>query len=664
MFKFIANRLQNKLILAFVLVLLIPTTIIAVYTIVTETNTLLAPYRTDEVGLVQSQAAAIGVTIDRAKNALLYLAQSPVTTHYVDSLATGQGDAAYKADFTIPAFKSFLQNSDKSLYKDVRILDKTGQEIIRVDNSGGVPVLIPDSELENKLTRPFFIEAANLPLGNVYGSGLDLNTTKGKIDVPYLPVIRYSTPLFAKDGTFVGVMVIKMFADAVLAPIHADDPGEHVVLVDSKGAYWLNPDSRRLYGQLVQNDATLQRDQPSDAQTILSTADDAILASKDRPDLAQVYVHVTLPGDTTPSWTIIHQQPIGNVFNEVNQVRNVVFGITALSLFIAILAVLFITRRVVQPIIELSVAAEEISLGTLNPPMPPVRNGDEIGQLTTAFHTMTGNLQISYESLARRATEMETVATVSANAASILDLDVLLQTVSDLTKDNFGLYHAHVYLLDETGQKLVLKAGAGEPGRIMKSQGRSIELSNPYSLVARAGRTRQGVIINDVTKVSDFLPNPLLPNTRAEMAVAMVVGDELIGVLDVQADTIDRFAETDAQVMNTLAHQVAVAVGTARAYVAEESNRRHAERLASELQTVAKVSAAAATSLNKDELLQNVTNLVKSSFNLYHAHIYLLDETGEKLVLSAGAGEAGRIMKSEGRTIALSNLVQMWARPD
>src|SRR5260221_11866357 len=235
-----------------------------------------------------------------------------------------------------------------------------------------------------------------------------------------------------------------------------------------------------------------------------------------------------MPGDTKASWTIIHQQPIGNVFNEVNQVRNVVFGITAVSLFIAILAVLFITRRVVQPIIELSVAAEEISLGNLNAPIPPVRNGDEIGQLTTAFHTMTGNLKTSYESLARRATEMETVATVSANAASILDLDVLLQTVSDLTKDNFDLYHAHVYLLDETGEKLVLKAGAGEPGRIMKSQGRSIELSNPDSLVARAGRTRQGVIITDVSKVSEFLPNPLLPHTGAKLAVPMLVADELV----------------------------------------------------------------------------------------------------------------------------------------
>src|SRR5260221_3047930 len=191
MFKFIANRLQNKLILAFVLVLLIPTSIIAVYTIVTQTNTQIATYRTDEVGLVQSQAAAIGITVDRAKNALLYLAQSPVTTHYVDTLATGQGDAAFKTDFTVPLLKSFLQNSDKSLYKDVRILDKTGQEIIRVDNSGGVPVLIPDSELENKSTRPYFIEAAKLPLENVYGRGLDVNTPKGTIVVPDLQVFSY-----------------------------------------------------------------------------------------------------------------------------------------------------------------------------------------------------------------------------------------------------------------------------------------------------------------------------------------------------------------------------------------------------------------------------------------------------------------------------------------
>src|SRR5258708_12071945 len=287
MFKFIANRLQNKLILAFVLVLLIPTTIIAVYTIVTETNTLIATYRNDEIGLIQSQAAAIGVTVDQSKNALLYLSQSPATTHYADTLATGQGDAAYKAEFTIPALESFLQNSDKSLYKDVRILDKKGQEIIRVDNSGGVPVLIPDSELENKSTRPYFIEAAKLSLGKLYGSGLDLNTTLGKIDIPYLPVIRYSTPLYAKDGTFVGVMVIKMFAATVLAPVHADDPGENALLIDTKGAYWLNPDTSKLYGQLVQNDASIQRDQPSYSQTILSTADDAILGSKDRPDLGQ-----------------------------------------------------------------------------------------------------------------------------------------------------------------------------------------------------------------------------------------------------------------------------------------------------------------------------------------------------------------------------------------
>src|SRR5260370_16676737 len=121
-------------------------------------------------------------------------------------------------------------------------------------------------------------------------------------------------------------MVIKMFAATVLAPVHADDPGENALLVDTKGAYWLNPDTSKLYGQLVQNDASIQRDQPSDAQTILSTADDAILGSKDRPDLGQIYVHVTLPGDPTPSWTIIHQQPISNRFREVNHVRNLVIA--------------------------------------------------------------------------------------------------------------------------------------------------------------------------------------------------------------------------------------------------------------------------------------------------------------------------------------------------
>ena len=187
------------------------------------------------------------------------------------------------------------------------------------------------------------------------------------------------------------------------------------------------------------------------------------------------------------------------------------------------------------------------------------------------------------QTVRQRAHELETVARVSTEISTNLDIETLLSTVSDLTKASFGLYHAHIYLLDEAGETLVLAAGAGEPGRIMVERQHSIPYNREQSLVARAARSRQGVVINDVTREPSFLPNPLLPDTRSEMALPMIVGDTLIGVLDVQSEVADRFTEGDVQVQTTLASQIAVAVQNALSFtqLAEQAQREHmvAERL-------------------------------------------------------------------------------------
>ncbi|MEK7784212.1 MAG: hypothetical protein AAB658_02145, partial [Chloroflexota bacterium] len=78
--------------------------------------------------------------------------------------------------------------------------------------------------------------------------------------------------------------------------------------------------------------------------------------------------------------------------------------------------------------------------------------------------------------------------------------------------------------MNEAGDALVLAAGAGEVGRQMVAEGRSISVNHEHSLVARAARTRQGAISNDVSRETGFQPDPLLPETRSEMAVPMMVG--------------------------------------------------------------------------------------------------------------------------------------------
>jgi len=175
-----------------------------------------------------------------------------------------------------------------------------------------------------------------------------------------------------------------------------------------------------------------------------------------------------------------------------------------------------------------------------------------------------------FDQMQKRANELATVAEVSAAAAAARDPDALLKTVVELTKARFGLYHAHVYLLNEPGDTLVLAAGAGEAGAQMLAQGWSIPLNREQSLVARAARTRQGVLINDVMQDPGFLPNPLLPETRAEMAIPMIVGDRLLGVLDVQSERVGRFTPEDVQIKTTLAAQIAIALQNARSFAETE----------------------------------------------------------------------------------------------
>ncbi|MBN1991980.1 MAG: SpoIIE family protein phosphatase [Anaerolineae bacterium] len=204
-----------------------------------------------------------------------------------------------------------------------------------------------------------------------------------------------------------------------------------------------------------------------------------------------------------------------------------------------------------------------------------------IDRLTSVYDTLRGMISSALKGALlvqqeeKRFRQLQTVAKVSTTVSTVLDTTELLQKVVDLTKESFGLYHAHLYLFDESGENLVLAAGAGQVGRQMIAKGWSISRRQEQSLVARAARTGQGFIVNNVRETPHWLPNPLLPDTCSELAVPLMVGDYVLGVLDVQADEINYFTDDDIQIQSTLAAQIAVALNNASLF--EQINRANAE---------------------------------------------------------------------------------------
>jgi signal transduction histidine kinase/DNA-binding response OmpR family regulator len=174
-------------------------------------------------------------------------------------------------------------------------------------------------------------------------------------------------------------------------------------------------------------------------------------------------------------------------------------------------------------------------------------------------------------SLKRRARQVETVTEVAQDIAATPNLDVLFRQVVNLVQQRFGYYHAHVYTL-ENGD-LVMQEGTGEAGRRIKEASHKIPLVAKKSLVARAARTGEPVLVVNVLQERSWLPNPLLPETKSELAVPIKLGDQVLGVLDVQNDTVGSLGQEDQILLMGLCGQIAVAINNRRL----EDKRRQAE---------------------------------------------------------------------------------------
>jgi GAF domain-containing protein len=229
-----------------------------------------------------------------------------------------------------------------------------------------------------------------------------------------------------------------------------------------------------------------------------------------------------------------------------------------------------------------------------------------------------------------RTDQLRASADVGRAAVSILDTDQLLREIVNLITDRFGFYYTAVFLAEDTNKWAVFREATGEAGRVLKERRHQLEIGG-QSMVGTVMKTRKARIALDVGDEAVRFANPLLPDTRSEIALPLLIGSNVIGALDVQSTQAAAFDEASAAVLQTMADQIAIALSNTlqfqQAQVALQQTRQLYE-----------ASTAITNATGADGVLQALITLAVSDASLATVLIYgPRDEAGQYAYLEVAA---------------------------
>jgi signal transduction histidine kinase len=180
----------------------------------------------------------------------------------------------------------------------------------------------------------------------------------------------------------------------------------------------------------------------------------------------------------------------------------------------------------------------------------------------------------------KKALQLGTVREASQKIVSILNLDELLAQVVELIQQRFGYYQVQVFLNSPDNQRAVFRAGTGRAGEVMVKEGHQLKIGEE-GIIGWVASSGEFLLANDVSKEPRFLPHPMLPDTKAELAIPLLLGERILGVLDIKSERVNAFEESDLFVLQSLADQVAIAIENARLYtMTDQALAKRLEELA------------------------------------------------------------------------------------
>jgi len=399
----ILHRFATKLLIGALIVSAVPVTILGIYGYERISRSL-------ELSAIEIAQHQVAHAVDRwltvlsgAQTDILFLSR---LTSLQKLLESGPDSPTY------PQMKEAVQQDfvnfsrAKRIYSQVRYIDQSGHEIVRVDSDGRSPWVVPDRELQMKKDRYYFTETMTLAQDDVYVSALDLNREHGKIERPYEPVLRCVTPVVDAGGSTRGILVTNIMGDCILGPTCEPLRGGDQVssfVADGQGYYTFHSSPEKAWSSPANLDTghNLFKDFPELAGKNLQPGPQVFRVAG---DMLIVVAGLSTGGSAAARrWVMGQVHETGRILLPVSRFRRIfviLLGVTAAGA--TALAVL-VTRRLTTPVRQLQAGTRRVGAGDLGYRIA-VHSGDELGELAESFNVMAARLN-DYMTTLRETTE-------------------------------------------------------------------------------------------------------------------------------------------------------------------------------------------------------------------------------------------------------------------
>ena len=346
------------------------------------------------------------------------------------------------------------------IFQQVRLLDAAGMEIVRANTNGNSSWLTPTDELQDKSDRYYFQQTDSLASGGIYISPMDLNVEQGELQRPFMPVIRYATPLFDKEGQKQGALVLNVFGSSFLSLLAEQQEqvrsGEHYFLLNKEGYFLYHPVVEKSFGFMLDHGTTLFQSEPKLEEWLGVKDQDLLLRTSSETGKQTLYAYNRLPlvlsekfvspsgegaqVDSSQShhWILLTAVDDADLLVGFDEYVQAFMKFTLLLIAACIGVAVFVAWGFSRPIVSLAAAASQIHKGNLSA-RARVYTRDDMGKFGNLFNTMAANLESTIGRLKRSETKYRHLFENSQDCIFVANEQCQIIDLNDAGRHLFGV---------------------------------------------------------------------------------------------------------------------------------------------------------------------------------------------------------------------------------